>query len=364
MAVEDTAVKLGNLSSIKRNIRNYRHRKFPDEPLNANFCLPEEWTTTMGAEPKPFLIFDNKQADSRILIFASNFALNILSGAETWFMDGTFKCSTTLFQQLYVIRGKYKNQISTCVYAFLPNKLKSTYITILQQVVINCLQTSNNPKPKYIVMDFEIGAISATKHVFGDSVQVKGCFFHLCQSMWRKIQHLGLSSVYKNNKNIRLNCNMINALAFLPLNEISSGMAYLYTIIPIELLLVAKYFDDIYVSGTSGTPMFSPILWNVFDVTLNDGDRTNNYCEGWNNYFNKLVGTSNPSFWLVLQCIQQDESTMRIESIRHEQSNNLTSRKKNKKYASLQYKLRETITSYVNKEITMEHFLNTIGKLL
>jgi len=61
MTVEDIAIKLGNLSSIKRNIRNYRHRKFPDESLNANFCLPEEWTTTMGAEPKPFLVFDNKQ---------------------------------------------------------------------------------------------------------------------------------------------------------------------------------------------------------------------------------------------------------------------------------------------------------------
>jgi len=102
-------------------------------------------------------------------------------------------------------------------------------------------------------MDFEIGAISATKHVFGVSVQVKGCFFHLCQSMWRKIQNLGLSSVYKNNENIRINCSMINALWFLPLNEVSNGMAYLYTIIPIVLLLVAKYYD-INVSGTSGTP--------------------------------------------------------------------------------------------------------------
>jgi hypothetical protein len=97
-------------------------------------------------------------------------------------------------------------------------------------------------------------------------------------------------------------------------------------------------------------------LWNVFDVTLNGGERINNYYEGWNNYFNKLVGTRNPSFCLVLQCIQQDESTMRIESIRHEQPNNLTPRKKNKKYASLQYKLHATITSYVNKEITMEFF--------
>jgi hypothetical protein len=36
------------------------------------------------------------------------------------------------------------------------------------QVVINCIQTSNNPKPKYIMMDFEIGALCVTKHVFDE----------------------------------------------------------------------------------------------------------------------------------------------------------------------------------------------------
>lgn len=73
---------------------------------------------------------------------------------------------------------------------------------------------------------------------------------------------------------------MVNPLAFLPLNEVSSGMAFLYTIILTELLLVVKYFDDTYVSGTTGTHWFYPILWNVFDITLNGGDRTNNHCEG------------------------------------------------------------------------------------
>lgn len=72
-------------------------------------------------------------------------------------------------------------------------------------------------------MDFEKAAISATKDVFGDSVQVKGCNFHLCQSMWRKVQQIGLSSVYKNNKNIRISYRTINVLAFLPLKVVQLG---------------------------------------------------------------------------------------------------------------------------------------------
>ena len=89
---------------------------------------------------------------------------------------------------------------------------------------------------------------------------------------------------------------MINTLSFLPPNKVFSRIAYFYTIIPIGLLLVAKYFDDIYVSGTSSTLMFSPNLWNVFDAILNGEDRTNIYCEEWDNYFNQLLETSIPSF--------------------------------------------------------------------
>lgn len=41
-----------------------------------------------------------------------------------------------------VIRGKYKNQISTFSSAVLPNKLKSTYYdTALQQAKINYIKT-------------------------------------------------------------------------------------------------------------------------------------------------------------------------------------------------------------------------------
>lgn len=79
------------------------------------------------------------------------------------------------------------------------NKLKSKY-TIILHVIINCFEFLNIPKSKFILMDFENAAISITKDIFGDSVQVKGCNFHLCESMGRKYQQIGFSSVYKNNR--------------------------------------------------------------------------------------------------------------------------------------------------------------------
>lgn len=60
---------------------------------------------------------------------------------------------------------------------FLSNKTKQSYTTVLQQVIIKCNQVFRHPKPKYITMDFEIAAMSATNDVFGDSVHYQRVFF-------------------------------------------------------------------------------------------------------------------------------------------------------------------------------------------
>jgi len=89
----------------------------------------------------------------------------------------------------------------------------------------------------------------------------------------------------------------------------------------------------------------------VYEITLNNnGNRTNNFCEGWNSYFNKLVGTKNLSFWLGVKCIQQDEATTWIERTLSESIINNTlmskSSKKNK-INSLQDKLHNECESYL-----------------
>ena len=39
--------------------------------------------------------------------------------------------------------------------------------------------------------------------------------------------------------------------------------------------------------------MFAPLLWNVYDSTMNNNPRTNNLCEGWNNmFFSTLSATT------------------------------------------------------------------------
>ena len=102
-------------------------------------------------------------------------------------------------------------------------KQQESYETAIRQVIRQCEAIIGNPAPSKVICDFERAEINAAKAAFaavGVNVTVQGCFFHLCQSTWRKIQEIGLVTTYRDNEEIRLFCGMLDALAFLPVDEV------------------------------------------------------------------------------------------------------------------------------------------------
>jgi len=88
--------------------------------------------------------------------------------------------------QLYTIHG-YKNGFYVpLVYFFLKDKFKNTYINVWKYLINICEKQSLLFKIEILHIDFEIGAIQATKEVFTD-VKIKTCRFHLAQAWWRKV---------------------------------------------------------------------------------------------------------------------------------------------------------------------------------
>ena len=77
-----------------------------------------------------------------------------------------------------------------------------------------------------------------------------GCFCHLTQSNWRKIQNLGLVKRYHEDEDVELFCGMIDSLTFVPESDVPDGMAYLHDNIPNGLEPLLQYFDGMCVSGS------------------------------------------------------------------------------------------------------------------
>lgn len=83
------------------------------------------------------------------------------------------------------------------VFALLPDKQNTTYVEFIQAVKTNAPAWN----PGVVQIDFEQAAKNAFEEVFPD-VLVKGCLFHFTQALWRKIQALEMTTVYKNNDKV------------------------------------------------------------------------------------------------------------------------------------------------------------------
>ena len=155
---------------------------------------------------KNFLFYDSGPELERIVMFATRENLDFLAMSSIWLADGTFKTVPTLFTQLYTIHclaggpNPFANgHLLPCIYALLPNKKATTYTKMWK--VIN--EACPNSQPNFLFVDFEQAVINSFKSIW-PLTQVKACFFHLSQAVFRKIQSLGLqqSGICRNDENV------------------------------------------------------------------------------------------------------------------------------------------------------------------
>ena len=110
-------------------------------------------------------------------------------------MDGTFAVAPVLFSQLYVIQGMVGGVFFPFVYALLQRKPQTTYETLFS------ILEQDGCDPFTLIVDFERSVEHAITGVFRDHVDIQFCFYHLTQSIWRKIQSLGLTHLYETDNN-------------------------------------------------------------------------------------------------------------------------------------------------------------------
>ncbi|CAF1526042.1 unnamed protein product [Adineta ricciae] len=196
--------------NIKRRIRILRqNNQLVKEPNDPKFLsVPNELTLTHRKER--FLCSDTGPGDDRILIFASPEQLQILQTSEEFLVDGTFKVVPEIFYQLFIIHAVYRNYVVPVIYALLRRKNTDTY----QRLIDEILKIAPNWSPRLIMMDFEQASINAFQTKF-PIIHLSGCYFHLRQSIHRKLQELRHQTEYQNDTVYTHNIHKIAALAFL-----------------------------------------------------------------------------------------------------------------------------------------------------
>lgn len=335
-------------STLNQCLRRSRNKSrisnnliFPPIPHDLTFDIPEPF--------RDFVLYDSGSGDNRIILMGDLELLDGLARSDVWLADGTFKTVPTLYFQLYSIHFQYAEAVNpAAVYCLLPNKTKATYDRMLIEIQ-RLIPTS---APSVILTDFESAAMSSFGEAF-PSASISGCYFHLCQSVLRKVNELGMKIDYESNNDLRIAVRCLPALAYVPSVDVAEAFDLLTESMPryekIEELL--WYFDHTYIRGRrlrgrveNYAPALFPIhMWNKFDASIEGIARTTNAVEGWHCGLQSLFMCSHPTMWTFLEGMKKESCKQKAVYL---QTTSGVEHHASKKYRDLQAKVHRAVANY------------------
>jgi MULE transposase domain len=266
--------------SLRSSLSRCKREGVPNIPRridDVNIMNPydESWSG------EQFLVHSDNQWG--VQVFATEENLKVLRKCKELYVDGTFRSTPPPFKQFVTIHGKYHGRLLCLASCLLAGKQIGQYRQFFQ-----CLKrevrriTHRRLKPTRVVCDFEQAIILAIETEF-TGAKVSGCYFHFCQSLYRKISSIGLATPYRRDQRLGEAIRKCFAVGYLPLAVVRQTFLQFRGSRSIRRL-TARYPDlDVflnYVSSTYFTGPYPPLMWNVY--TRDSSNRTNNHVEGEN----------------------------------------------------------------------------------
>ena len=234
------------------------------------------------------------------------------------------------------------------MYCLLPNKTRGTY----DRLVAEIKKLAPNASPKTILIDFEAAAMGAFTHGYPEA-SVTGCYFHLNQSVLRKVNELGMKSDYESDIALRGYVRCLAALAHVPVDDVAEAFDLLTEQMPEHEKMneLLSYFEHTYIRGRRlrgrgnnyGTANFPIPIWNQYEAAGDGVARTTNIVEGWHYAIQSLFMCSHPSIWLLIEGLEKDCQKQKAAFI---QGASGVQELNKKKYRDLVDRVRRAVAGY------------------
>jgi len=258
----------------------------------------------------------------------------------------------SLFFQLYSIHFECLGGLNPAgVYCLLGNKTRATYdrmITVLKVLIPSAA-------PRRILIDFESAAINAFREAYS-TTDITGCYFHLCQSVVRKVQEAGLKQEYESDDEVRGFIRCLPALSHVPVNDVSDAFDTLVEQMPANEKIndVVTYFEHTYIRGRQrpgrpgqtinyGPAIFPVPMWNQHESAGEGVARTTNSVEGWHHSLQSIFMCQHPTLWTFLAGINQD---CQLSKAAYLQSTTGVRQLGKKKYRDLKERVTRAVSEY------------------
>lgn len=350
----ETSLALPSYKNRQRTVERIRRRydaPYPVPSCLAEIDVPEALRITTRNEN--FLLYDSGANDRyRILIFGTRANVECLKNNENWFVDGTFSVAPNIFTQLFTIHALINNKVVPLIYVLMPSKREDIYFKNFSQLK----EIESGLNPGSIMMDYEKAVINAARRSFV-SVDIKGCLFHLNQSIWRKIQSEAQGVIqYNEDENVRMALKCLMALSFVPECDVVASYRLLQGEVGVEndlINVVFDYFEDVYIGRMRGeatrAPQFPIAMWNVYERMSSGLPSTNNSVEGWHRAFQILVGAKHPSLYCMIEKLRSEQD-LNEQILARIAAGHIIPPFSKRKYELLNTNIRKVMLEYTTRE--------------
>ena len=328
-----------------------RAASLPEEPRTVAEVPLLQLNTLSGEQ---FCKFDSgpENAENRFIIFTCDHNLRLMAQHRHWGMDGTFKVTPSQFYQIFIFHiilpaiGSSRHSLPM-VYVLMKNKTQASY-----EAVMNALRNiAPEPlDPESCIADFEQASRLAFTTVFGDN-KIVGCFFHLTQSVMRKIQTTGLSLKFNNHERSRTVMKCMCSLAFVPLHEVRNAFLRLlrdlddnhgeYGMEYMAIRGLFQYFWNTYVCETAIFPINQ---WNQVSRVRQNLPRSDASLEGFHRGIRDCWGVHS-RLYIVMEKMVAEQHQVEIQWRRYQAGLPLR-RRSSRKWSILTHNLEVAVSDY------------------
>lgn len=225
-------------------------------------------------------------------------------------MDGTFEVVPHILHQLFTIFALVDGVVIPAVFCLMSCKSKVGYEKVFFELCGTMCFNGLDSNPKIIISDFEKGSVAVAKTFFPNTI-FKGCFFHLGQIIWRRVQKMGLQKKYGECQMLSNEIRMIKSLAFINPNEISAYFDELKPTLSAEARTIADWFEKNYIGSKSRNGVikraaYAPSFWSVKEQVNLYLPTTQNHAEAWHRRIKVIVGQSHAGVYKLIGTLSDE----------------------------------------------------------
>ncbi|KAL8614876.1 hypothetical protein ACOMHN_042834 [Nucella lapillus] len=351
--------QLPSYLSVRASLQRTRNANIPAIPRNvAGVAIDGPWAQTWLQDR----LLQNLDNYWGIAVFATEENLLKLRDCRVIYLDGTFKVCPRPYQQVFEVFGELQGHVVPFVHVLMEHRTTGHYRQVFQflKTTIRRL-THHNWRPHTVICDFEQALHSAVETELPRTA-ISACYFHFCQSLWRKIQELGLSAPYRQNQQLKTLLRKIMALGYLPLQLLRMNFTQLFNARRTTRLMnrfpalqdFLQYVRNMYVRQGS---FFPPAIWNVYQRDMTQ--RTNNKAEAYHRAFGETVQVRHPSLLTYIWHLKDQQA--RAEQQMTAAANGEAPPSRRRKWRQLEQRIVRLKNQFINGNRNLEEYWSAVA---